>query len=269
VTVLDDRRTYPKLPHPRWRLPLLGDLLSYDADAARLGPIYELRAFGVRYVVVAGADFITDLNDETRFCKHVGPEIEALRILGGDGLFTAFNDEPNWQKAHDLSMPAFSQAAMRRYHGVMLDLTREYTDNWDEHARAGSTVDVSADTTRVTLETIGRCAAGYSFHSFADETVPSFVEHMVSGLKGADRVGLLRASQLPKFLARREERKVRRDACHKLDRLIGSRPGGCDGGGNSGLRRRRATVVGESVRRSSLSPAWRMASSQSGPSRSS
>jgi hypothetical protein len=58
MTVLDDRRTYPKLPHPRWRLPLLGDLLSYDADApaqsavenaALLGPLYEMRALGVRY----------------------------------------------------------------------------------------------------------------------------------------------------------------------------------------------------------------------------
>jgi unspecific monooxygenase len=111
MTVLDDRRTYPKLPHPRWRVPLLGDMLSYDADApsqsavqiaARLGPIFELRAVGVRYVVAAGAEAVTDLSDETRFCKHVGPEIEALRILGGNGLFTAFNDEPNWQKAHDL-----------------------------------------------------------------------------------------------------------------------------------------------------------------------
>jgi hypothetical protein len=59
-------------------------------------------------VVAAGADVVTDLNDESRFCKHIGPEIEALRILGGDGLFTAYNDEPNWHKAHKLLMPAFT-----------------------------------------------------------------------------------------------------------------------------------------------------------------
>jgi len=93
MTVLDNHRTYPELPHPRWRLPPVGDLLSYDVDApsqsavrfaARLGPIYELRALGVRYVVAAGAEFVTDLNDETRFCKHLGPEIAAMRIVGGD-----------------------------------------------------------------------------------------------------------------------------------------------------------------------------------------
>jgi cytochrome P450 len=234
MTVVDDRRTYPKLPHPRWRVPFVGDVFSYDADspsqsaienARRLGPIFELRAFGVRYVVAAGADVVADLNDETRFCKHIGPEIEALRIVGGDGLFTAYNDEPNWHKAHKLLMPAFTQSAMRRYHPIMLDVADELTAQWD--GRAGSdTVDVSADTTRVTLETIGRCAAGYSFGCFETETVHPFVEHMISGLKGADRAGVLRASRLPKLLARREERKVRRDAAYMhgvADQIIAQR----------------------------------------------
>jgi cytochrome P450 len=166
---------------------VLGDVLSYDADApsqsaienaARLGPIFEVKAFGVRYVVAAGADVVTDLNDESLFCKHIGPEIEALRILGGDGLFTAYNDEPNWHRAHKLLMPAFTQSAMRRYHSTMLDVADELTSQWD--LRAGTqTVDVSADTTRTTLETIGRCAAGYSFGVFETETMHPFVEHMV------------------------------------------------------------------------------------------
>jgi cytochrome P450 len=55
------------------------------------------------------------------------PEIEALRILGGDGLFTAYNDEPNWHKAHKLLMPAFTRSAMRRYHSIMLDVADELT----------------------------------------------------------------------------------------------------------------------------------------------
>jgi cytochrome P450 len=223
MTALDTRPSFPKLRHPRWRVPLLGDVLSYDRDAptqsvvnlaAKLGPIYELRAFGLRYVVVAGPELVAELNDETRFCKHLGPEIEALRILGGDGLFTAYNDEPNWHKAHKLLMPAFSQAAMRRYHSVMLDVASELAKHWDAHAETDQTVNVSADTTRVTLETIGRCAAGYTFGCFQTEAVHPFVEHMVSGLKGADRAGVLRHSWLPKFLARREERNVRRDAAY-------------------------------------------------------
>ncbi|MDP9166189.1 MAG: cytochrome P450, partial [Actinomycetota bacterium] len=108
--------------------------------------------------------------------------------------------------AHRLLMPAFNQAAMRRYHATMLDVTAELTERWD----ARDTVDVSADTTKVTLETIGRCAAGYSFGVFDSEATPPFVEHMVAGLKGADQLGALQASYLPKALARRVERRVRR-----------------------------------------------------------
>ncbi|MHC9291541.1 cytochrome P450 [Mycobacterium sp. LTG2003] len=221
MTVLDERHRYPKLPHPPRRIPLLGDVFGFDADSpsqsamelARLGAVFEFTFLGARYVVAAGADAVMDLNDETRFCKHVGPDIEALRIIGGDGLFTAYNDEPNWLKAHQLLMPAFSQAAMRRYHAVMFEVAGELTDRWD----ASDTVDVSADTTRVTLETIGRCAAGYSFGCFeSDETHP-FVEHMVSALKGADRAGVLRETLLPGLVARIFERRVRRDAAYLHD----------------------------------------------------
>jgi unspecific monooxygenase len=218
MAVLEPSPAYPPLPHPRRRLPLVGDVLAFDFDtptqsaialAAELGPIYELKALGVRYIVAAGAEAVIDLNDETRFCKHVGPDIEALRVLGGDGLFTAYNDEPNWLAAHELLMPAFSRAAMRRYHDTMLDVAEQFTGQWDR-AAGHSTVDVSADTTRVTLETIGRCAAGYSFEVFERDGTHPFVEHMVAGLKGADRLGALRASYLPNLLARIVERSVRR-----------------------------------------------------------
>ena len=202
MTTTASSRAYPPLPHSRLRLPLLGDVFAFEMDtpsqsaialAAELGPIYELKALGSRYVVAAGGDVVMDVNDETRFCKHIGPDIEALRVLGGDGLFTAHNDEPNWRAAHDVLMPAFSQAAMRRYHATMLDVAEEMTARWDD--RAGRvTVDVSADTTNVTLETIGRCAAGYSFGAFDSDVTHPFVEHMVAGLKGADRLGALRGS---------------------------------------------------------------------------
>ena len=49
-----------RLPHPRYRLPVAGDLLSVDADrpvqremkmADELGGIYERKIFGHRLVV--------------------------------------------------------------------------------------------------------------------------------------------------------------------------------------------------------------------------
>lgn len=230
MSIVDDRRAFPKLPHPGRRLPLIGDVLSFDADTpsqsamklAQLGPVFEFRFLGARYVVAAGSDVVAELNDESRFCKHVGPDIEALRLLGGDGLFTAYNDEPNWQKAHDVLMPAFSQQAMRQYHAIMFDVADELTTRWDER----ETVDVSADATRATLETIGRCAAGHPFGAFDSEDPHPFVEHMVAGLKGSDRVGVLRQTFLPRWFARRAERRVlvHAAAMHRIaDEIVAER----------------------------------------------
>ncbi|WP_283611267.1 cytochrome P450 [Mycolicibacterium poriferae] len=230
MSIVDDRRAFPKLPHPGRRLPLIGDVLSFDADTpsqsamklAQLGPVFEFRFLGARYVVAAGSDAVAELNDESRFCKHVGPDIEALRLLGGDGLFTAYNDEPNWQKAHDVLMPAFSQQSMRRYHAIMFDVADELTARWDER----QIVDVSADATRATLETIGRCAAGHPFGAFDSEEPHPFVEHMVAGLKGADRVGVLRQTFLPRWFARRAERRVlvHAAAMHRIaDEIVAER----------------------------------------------
>lgn len=208
----------PQIPHPPRRVPLLGDIFAFRGDepaqsavdmAELLGPIYEFAFLGARYVVAAGADVVSDLNDESRFCKYLGPEMVALRIMGGDGLFTAHNDEPNWRAAHTLLMPAFTQAAMRRYHDVMVDVAAELTAAWDDRAASGEQVDVSADTTRTTLETIGRCATGYSFGVFKSDEMHPFVDHMVAALRGSDRVGVLWETWLPKFVANRYERKVR------------------------------------------------------------
>lgn len=214
---------HPRIPRPPRRIPLIGDVLTFRGDepsqsaadyAADLGRIYEFTFLGARYVVGAGTDVVTDLNDEKRFCKHLGPDMVALRILGGDGLFTAHNDEPNWQRAHALLMPAFTQAAMRRYHDAMVDVGAELTRAWDAHAGAGTTVDVSADTTRMTLETIGRCAAGYSFGAFESDRVHPFVEHMIAALRGCDRLGVFWETYLPRFVAGVYERRVRRHAAY-------------------------------------------------------
>jgi cytochrome P450 len=176
---------------------------------AGLGPIFEFTAFGSRYVVAQGVDVVRELNDEARFGKHVGAEMQALRLIVGDGLFTAYNDEPNWLAAHQLLVPAFTQSAMHRYHDTMLDVTAEFVARWDA-AADGRTVDVAADTTRATLETIARCAAGYSFGLFDSDALHPFIGHMVAGLKHCDLLGAARSSSLPRFLERLAERQVRR-----------------------------------------------------------
>lgn len=203
------------LPHPRRRLPLLGDVVGAHAStpvqdsiglARELGPIFERVVLGRQYVLVSGADMAGELCDETRFVKHVSPAIEGLRSVGGDGLFTAYSHEPNWQKAHDLLRPAFTQAAMRSYHQIMVGVASELAAHWNSH----TTVDVSSDMTKLTLDTIGRTGFSYGFDSFTRDKPHPFVDAMVGVLSHNQRRELVPIPWLADIVFRRAD--LRNDA---------------------------------------------------------
>lgn len=225
----------PPIPHPRWRIPLLGDVWRVSThtpvqDSIRigrqLGPIFERKVLGVRFVFATGADLVEELSDETRFAKHLGPEVVALRGIGGDGLFTAFNDEPNWGKAHNLLAPAFTKPAMRSYHRTMCDVAGELVAHWDR--RAGEQIDVAADMTKVTLETIGRTGFSYTFDSFERADQHPFVKAMVSALTHALRTGSITSKRLRSALLRRADRHAERNKAYLakvVDDVIQARRG--------------------------------------------
>lgn len=176
-------------------LPLLGHTLDFlgsegfiaqlSALARGAGPIFRVRPMGQEFVCVTGPDLVAELGDDTRFRKHVHEDLRFLRGLAGDGLFTAFGHEPNWRKAHDILLPAFSLGAMRDYHATMLDVARALVGKWDR--LAGSPVDVTEDMTRLTFDTIGRCGFDYDFGSFDREDQHPFVDAMSRALTHAQK----------------------------------------------------------------------------------
>lgn len=205
-----------KLPHPPGRVPVLGDVAGLDLrrrspvqDTLRLGrglgPIFTRKFLKYNVVIVCGADLVGELSDERRFSKFIGMGLNQLRRIGGDGLFTAYNDEPNWQRAHDILMPAFAQKSMQAYHPVMLDVARQLVGAWDKHVD-GEPVDVAADMTRLTLETIGRTGFGYSFGSFERAEPHPYVSAMVGALSHAQQQ-VFRLPVLGKLLGRKADRQ--------------------------------------------------------------
>ncbi|MFM9371958.1 cytochrome P450 [Streptomyces sp. Da 82-17] len=198
-----------RIPHPPRRVPLVGDVLGANVrkpvqDSMRfaraLGPIFRRKAFGKEIVFVGGAELAADMADETRFAKHVGLGVANLRPVAGDGLFTAYNHEPNWQLAHDILAPGFSRDAMAGYHRLMLDVAGQLTERWDAHERAGRTVDVPGDMTKLTLETIARTGFGYDFGSFERERPHPFVTAMVGTLAFAQRRNVVPGPLAPLLL---------------------------------------------------------------------
>ncbi|XUL86194.1 cytochrome P450 [Streptomyces galilaeus] len=231
-----------RIPHPPRRLPFLGDVIGADRRtplqdslrfARQLGPIFRRKAFGKEFVFVWGADLVADMADETRFAKHVGLGIANLRPVAGDGLFTAYNHEPNWQLAHDVLAPGFSREAMAGYHPMMLAVAERLTDHWDRELTAGRSVDVPGDMTKLTLETIARTGFGHDFGSFERDRPHPFVTSMVGTLSYAQRLNSVPGPLAP-LLLRTATRRNEADIAYlnrTVDDMVRTRrtTGGGDG----------------------------------------
>ncbi|MFI9275874.1 bifunctional cytochrome P450/NADPH--P450 reductase [Kitasatospora sp. NPDC052896] len=172
-------------------LPVLGNIRELSQGnpienmmelARRYGPIYRLQTPGGDRVIISGFDLVDEVCDDTRFDKLVTSGLANLRGSGiSTGLFTADTDDPLWHRAHNILMPPFSMQAMRDYLPMMLDLAGQLMDKW-ARLNPDDDVDVAADMTRLTLDTIALCGFGYRFNSFYREKPHPFVNAMVRTL---------------------------------------------------------------------------------------
>jgi cytochrome P450/NADPH-cytochrome P450 reductase len=197
------------IPEPKG-IPILGHVTSINPDApvqslmrlARdLGPIYRLETFGREILIVSSQELTAELCDESRFRKALHPPLRELRAVVKDGLFTAYDEEPNWGKAHRLLMPAFGPLGLRNMFDRMLDVAEQMMVRWERFG-PDAEIDVADNMTRLTLDTIALCAFDYRFNSFYQNEMHPFVAAMANGLdeagsrsrlpQGASKLMLLR-----------------------------------------------------------------------------
>ncbi|MFN4295496.1 MAG: bifunctional cytochrome P450/NADPH--P450 reductase [Brevundimonas sp.] len=180
------------IPQPR-SLPLVGNLNLIDGEAPiqsliRLaeihGPIFRMSGFGQSIIVLGSQALVNEVCDETRFAKNLHRPLQALRDLGGDGLFTAYNDEPNWAKAHRLLMPAFGPIGVRAMFDRMEEIADQMLLRWERFG-PDAVIDVADNMTRLTLDTIALCAFDYRFNSFYQNEMHPFVAAMSGALAEA------------------------------------------------------------------------------------
>ncbi|WP_156842196.1 bifunctional cytochrome P450/NADPH--P450 reductase [Novosphingobium aquimarinum] len=178
------------IPQPRG-LPLIGNIADIDRNApiqslmrlARIhGPFFRMTFFD-REIYIAGSQALVDeLCDESRFQKALHPPLKELRALAGDALFTAYTEEPNWEKAHRLLMPAFGPVGVRGMFDRMLDIAEQMFVRWERFG-PDAVIDVADNMTRLTLDTIALCAFDYRFNSFYQNEMHPFVAAMVRALE--------------------------------------------------------------------------------------
>jgi cytochrome P450 / NADPH-cytochrome P450 reductase len=203
------------IPHPP-RTPVLGNMLTVDGDAPiqdlmrisrEQGPIFWLDMMGTPLVVVSGADLVAELCDEKRFDKAVRGSLRRVRMLGGDALFTAETQEPNWQKAHNILLPTFAHRMMQTYHEGMLDIADQLVTKW-ERLNADEEIDVVRDMTALTLDTIGLCGFNYRFNSFYRSDNHPYVESLVRALEAVMK---MRGLPLEDITQRKSRKKLEQD----------------------------------------------------------
>ncbi|UEP29562.1 MULTISPECIES: cytochrome P450 [unclassified Burkholderia] len=182
------------VPQPPLK-PIIGHLmevlgpspLAKMMDLARTyGPVYWFEVFGQGYYVVSGQALVDEVCDESRFQKSVHQSLLELRPAIGDGLFTAFSDEPNWAKAHRVLMQSFGPLSIWSMFDKMVDIADQMFLYWERFGPE-TAVDVSDHMTRLTLDTIALCAFDCRFNSFYREDQHPFVDAMVDTLSEAGK----------------------------------------------------------------------------------
>lgn len=159
------------VPSAEGPLPTADDLagrpyaLPVDILGERHGPLFYADYSTFRKLYACSLELVEELCDEDRFAKNLTPSLARVRPLAGDGLFTAFHGEPNWQKAHDVLLPGFSYAGLRNYHDAMLDINCRMIARWD--ALAGQQpVHVADDLQKLAMDTVALAGFGARFESF-------------------------------------------------------------------------------------------------------
>ena len=201
------------IPSPQG-LPVIGNLLEVQDEVPirgierfidLCGPIVKLTFFGRERISIGSVELLEELCDEKRFWKtpsdalsalSKGPEAEKPRR----GLFTApSEDDEDWQQAHRTLIPAFGPLSIQQMFEEMHDIGSQLVLKW---ARQGSSfrIPVTADFTRLTLDTIGLCAMDYRFNSFYKDDMDPFVQAMNSSLTAASdrfKVGSILRKMMP------------------------------------------------------------------------
>ncbi len=208
-----DRPTIPSPPglpvvghlHQIARAGLIGHLLATSRDYPE--GIFKLK-FGSRVgLFVTHPDLVAELCDETRFRKMPGPGLRVVRKFAGDGLFTAFSEEPNWGKAHRILLPAFSQRSMRGYFEMMLEVADQMVAKWSR--LSGTDVLVADDMTRFTLDSIAVAGFGHRFNSFQHDELDSFLEALGRAL--GESLNMITRLPIQQRFAKKQSRQFEAD----------------------------------------------------------
>ncbi|KAF6822031.1 cytochrome P450 [Colletotrichum musicola] len=206
-----------KIPGPT-AYPVIGSIPHLDLKAPfesmlaiqrQYGPVFQMVFAGKREISVCTRELAHEVCDESRWHKLVSSGVSTLRQVVQDALFTAHHGSRQWGISHRILKPIFGPLSVRSMFDEMSDVAEQLCLKWARHG-PDHAIDVAADYTRLTLDTIALCMMDYRFNSFyRDGQHHTFVSHMVSILSEADIQAML--PDWAGFFRPRAMRKFKRD----------------------------------------------------------
>jgi len=166
--------------------PLVGNITDIDPKnsigsinhlAEKYGEIFKLSIFGSDRYFLCSERLVKEACDESRFVKSINENLKQVRNGVGDGLFTAYHGEHNWDIAHRTLVPAFGPIGIQHMYDEMYDIATQLVSKW-ARSDPDNSIHVTDDFTRLTLDSIALCAMDKRFNSFYHEEMHPFVDAM-------------------------------------------------------------------------------------------
>jgi cytochrome P450 len=156
-------RRVADLPGPKG-VPLLGNMLQFDAMQGHLTLENWARKYGSMYKFHAGRQLVVVISDNALIAGLLRDRPDALRRgsrlsdmlteLGTSGVFTHEGDE--WRKQRKLVMRALTPEVIRQFFPTMVSMTERLRHRWQTAVSAGKPIDMLRDLKAFTLDvTIG------------------------------------------------------------------------------------------------------------------
>ena len=189
---------------------LTGVYKNLNRLTKELGPIFQLRLANQKITYVSGLNLIKEISDDSKFDKYLGNVMKGAREILEDGLLTGWTDEPNWEKAHRILLPGFSQNAMSGYVPIIDNMIKKMLSEW-AHLPPGKEINMRTEMGRLSLEIISISGFDYCFNSFVINSDHPFITDLNDVMKDIQMT-----AYMPKFLKKiryfqnkKQEKRIR------------------------------------------------------------
>lgn len=150
------------------------DTLGMLERWARIGPVARVQSGRLVTQLITRPDAVQRvLQDNAKNYKKEGRFTSIVRPALGDGLFSS--DGEKWHTQRRVAQPAFHRERLPSMASAMADAIDAMLTRWQQFSDSRRQIDLQAETSRMTVDVIGRTLAGQNLTPFAERIAMSMV----------------------------------------------------------------------------------------------